>query len=144
MELDEQRRRTNFKCWDGPIFWAPLYELMCQKGTPGWSDHQKSALKAVVCNVYWNQRRIWTYAPEVSPSCTLCHGAHGTTFHRRFECVAHEGWRREMLDPVVARAASRLKLLSGHDRELFSRGLFPDPSRFVTRPPGEGSDPYTR
>ena len=49
-----------------------------------------------------------------------------------------------MLDPLVARSASRLKQLSGHDRELFSRGLFPDPSRFVSRPSRLESDPYTR
>ena len=66
----------------------------------------------------------------------------GSLYHRRFECPAFESWRRERLDPVLSRAAQKIKVLGAEACELFARCIFPDPARWFLRRPRDPESNY--
>ncbi len=90
------------------------------------SIRHQAAYVALVANTHWPQARQARHDPTKPSLCQLCQAAAGTLWHRRYECPASEGRRRQYTSPQLRKAAQHAQQCSPYHGEMFARGIFPD------------------
>ena len=110
-----------------PLFWDQMLPLLDGKRKVDWTRRSQAAYRALVSNTHWPQARQARHDPARPAICQLCGGAPGTLWHRRYECPASEGKRRQCASPHLCRAAACAREVSEEAGELFARAVFPEP-----------------
>eukprot|EP00959_Pyramimonas_sp_CCMP1952_P312061 6531505-Pyramimonas_sp.AAC.1 len=81
----------------------------------------------------WTQARLKDRGLADDDACQLCHTSKGTRFHRRFECEAFDGDRRQSVSAACSAAARRTKEW-GQDLEKYAVGVLPHPRELIPPP----------
>ena len=120
--------------WPVSVMWRPFMELLRNRPDV-WGKRQQRALQGLIQNPYWCQARVGARDPSASSACQLCQHANGLLYHRRFQCDAHAGWRRDTLAPELKAVAEQVGKLGYPFADPFARGRLPDVAEMLDRPP---------
>ena len=82
----------------------------------------------------WPQARQYAKGWTADPACLVCGEGPGTLWHRRYWCPQWHGARTQRVSRALRLAAERIGQARPMRKELFARGLLPDPRGILPRP----------